>query len=127
MPSTFDVTTRRLVAASQPVQWAEWLPGEGDPRDLDRLVRISDVQRDDSVNGRYAFDEIVTGDGRNAACAAGKAVNERSFGDICRNSGDMLKATGVGLDKNGAIRRAARLLRTGMGGELRAGFEECGL
>src|ERR1700723_3049496 len=100
--------------------------GEGDTRDLDRDVRIPDIERNDAVDGRDALDEVMAGEGGDTACAAGKAVDQLCFRIFCRNSGDVFKATGVGLDEDGAIRRAPWLFGIGVGSELRAWFEEPG-
>jgi hypothetical protein len=70
---------------------SEVVAGEGDARDLDRLLRIGDIERDDAINVRDALDEVVAGDGGDAACAAGKAIDQRGLRVICRNAGDMLK------------------------------------
>jgi hypothetical protein len=74
-----------------------------------------------------ALNEVVANDGGNAACAAGKAIDQRGLRVICRNIGDVFQAARVRLDEDGAIRCAARLFGIGVAGELWAGFEERGL
>ena len=100
---------------------------ERDARDFDRLLRVGDVERDDAMNRWDALDEIVANDGGDAACAAGKTVDEGGFGAICRNAGDVFEAAGVGLDEDRAVGRTAGLFGIGMGSKLRARLEECGL
>jgi hypothetical protein len=62
---------------------------EEDARDLDRLIWILDIQRDDAVDGRDALDEVVTGDGGDAASAAGKAIDQLRLRVVCRNACDV--------------------------------------